>query len=108
MKILDSFGKQLDAAASPGEPMNPYESPKTPPTPQPRPESTGPYGRAILVALGQQLPLIVLAALLVDGGQSLKALAGLLVISWFATLAVMVMRPDRPTKFHLFAVKYSF
>jgi len=88
--------------------MNPYESPKTPPTPQPTPESTGPYGRAILVALGQQLPLVFLAALLLDGGQSLKALAGLLMISWFATLAVMLMRPDRPTKFYLFAVKHRF
>lgn len=90
---------------------NPYESPLAPATSTPSP-SSGPnhqtHGRAITVALVQQIVIIVLAALVLDGGVILRAVAAALAISWIVSLAVLSLHRKAATLFSLAIVKYGF
>ena len=66
------------------------------------------YGRAIIVAMVQQAIVLVLAALMLDGGRLLRAFAGALIASWAVTLLVMLRYPERPTPLGAVVVKYGF
>jgi hypothetical protein len=66
------------------------------------------FSRAILVALVQQAVLLVLAALMLDGGLLLRAFAGALAASWIVSLAVMLMNRRQPTSLAIAIVKYGF
>ena len=65
-------------------------------------------GRAIVVALAQQAFILVLAALVLDGGRLLRIVAGALILSWLVSLAVMLWYRDHHTSFSISIVKYGF
>lgn len=75
---------------------------------QPSPDSPARHSHAIVVAITQQTPLFVLAALLLDGGYALRFCAIAAVVSWVATLLIMLRRPRHPTNVDLAIVTYGF
>jgi hypothetical protein len=95
--------------------VNPYQSPVAPPGPdgspppgRPRPSSFGGYGEAIVVALVQQGIVLLLAALMLDFGYTLRLCTVAAAAAWSCVLVVMLLRPTAPTTLYLIIVKYSF
>lgn len=85
---------------------NPYESPKSDPHRAGGKPDT--YGRAIVVALVQQVFILSLAALMLDEGRLLHVLSGALIVSWLVSLMVMLRWRDHPTPLSTTVVKYGF
>ena len=65
-------------------------------------------GRAIVVALVQQAFILMLAALVLDGGRLLSAVSGVLILSWLVSLIVMIRYKEHPTPVSIAIVKYGF
>lgn len=61
-----------------------------------------------MIALVQQAVILVLAALVLDGGRLLRLVAGALVLSWLVSLTVMLWYREHHTPFSISIVKYGF
>jgi hypothetical protein len=75
---------------------NPYESPRA--TPSGVKPEVATHGRAIMVALAQQVFVLILGALTLDGGRLLRAICVGLIVSWLASLAVLLWHRQCPTR----------
>ena len=95
--------------------INPYESPKSdtradgslPDEPPPQPDART-YGRAIVLAAAQQVVVLALASLVLDGGRSLRACVTAAGLSWICALLPMLRHSKQPTRLDLVIVKYGF
>jgi hypothetical protein len=94
--------------------VNPYQSPKSKTTPadslsdaKSRPSSGREYGRAIVVAMVQQVVVLVLAALVLDGGRTLKLMIIAAIGSWVFPLLVMLRRPRSLTRADILIIKHG-
>ena len=65
------------------------------------------YDRAIKFAVVEQLVMGVLAALLLDGGQTARAMAWFVAAFWFVFAMIAVRRPFRPTAADLAIIKWG-
>jgi hypothetical protein len=104
---------------------NPYQAPKSN-SPEPSasrhqsfrltPVSTQPdanativtFREAIVFALVQQLPLLLLSAMLLDGGSVLKRVTIAAVAFWILTLLVMIRRNRNMLDSDMLAVKWGY
>ncbi len=51
---------------------------------------------------------MILAALLLDGGVTLRFCAAAALPSWLCTLVIILRRPQQPTNFDLAIIRYGF
>lgn len=65
-------------------------------------------GMAILVALGQQVVLLGMSSLVLDGGVLFRTFAGVFAVSWVISLCVMLVRRDRTGWWELAIIEYGF
>ena len=61
-----------------------------------------------MVTLVQQAFILMLAALVLDGGRLLRAVSGVLILSWLVSLIVMIRYKEHPTPVSIAIVKYGF
>jgi len=97
--------------------VNPYQSPeenaKTPASPNRGPESrTRWHARpqhtvAIFTGLVQQGICLLIAALVLDQGETLQLTLLGVIACWIATLIIMIRRPQNPTNLDMFVIKYG-
>jgi hypothetical protein len=94
--------------------VNPYESPKSQGAPadspsdaQTRPSSGPECRRAVGAAIVQQAVVLVLAALVLDGGRTLVLMIIAAIGSWVFTLIVILRRPRSPTRGDILIIKYG-
>ena len=66
------------------------------------------YSHAITVALAQHAVVLILAALVLDGGHMLRICTIAALASWLCTLVIMLRRRKQPTRFDLGLVRYGF
>jgi hypothetical protein len=66
------------------------------------------YLHAITLAVAQQAVVLILAALILDGGHLLRVSVIAAIASWICTALVILRRPKQPTKLDLAIVKYGF
>ena len=66
------------------------------------------YFEPIKTAVAQQAIVLILASLILDGGQILRLCSVPAMASWICTLLVMLRRPTSPTKLDLAIVKFGF
>ena len=64
--------------------------------------------RGIVLALIQQAFILLLAAMVLDGGQLLREVSGAFAVSWAISLVVMLWYRDRPTRWSIAVVKFGF
>ena len=86
--------------------MNPYESPSS--AAQEAGSKPTTYRRAITVAVVQQALVLFLAALVLDGGRTLRLVSTALLISFFVSLAIMLRWRDYPPALGAAVIKYGF
>jgi hypothetical protein len=66
------------------------------------------FSHAIVIALAQQVPVLILAALILDGGLILRFCGIAAIAAWVFTLTILLRRPKEPTNIDLAVIKYSF
>jgi ABC-type uncharacterized transport system permease subunit len=66
------------------------------------------HSRAITVAVVQQGFVLILAALILDGGVTLRFCAAAAIASWVCALVIILRRPQQPTNFDLAIIRYGF
>jgi len=67
-----------------------------------------PYKAAIKLALAQQIPILVLGASILDGGDIFSICLKPVIAFWVAVWFIRHRRPQTPTKFDLFAIRWSY
>ena len=75
---------------------------------EPPSTAKGKYFRAIGVAVAQQAPILILAALMLDGGRILRICTIAAIASWICTLMILLRRPKQPTNCDIAIVNYGF
>jgi hypothetical protein len=87
--------------------MNPYQPPQADNAP-PRTESTrDPFFSAIKVGAIVQLVLLVLTALVLDGGQLNRLCVVAIIGYWVGVAVVMIRRRTSPTRVDLLFLRYG-
>jgi hypothetical protein len=71
-------------------------------------QSTQAYRLAIRVALLQQIPILVLTSLMLDGGRALRIWGIVLLAHWLAVLLIVMRRAERPAPSDLAMIRYGF
>lgn len=66
------------------------------------------FGEALVFALVEQLPLLLLAALLLDGGMIFKQVGVTSLVFWIMVLMIMIRRGEDVTKMDILIVKWGF
>ena len=65
------------------------------------------YGQAIWFAIKQQAILAILAALVLDMGQTAAALAAIIIGYWVGAAVIVARRPMSPSKVDLIFVRWG-
>jgi hypothetical protein len=84
-------------AARPGDPV----------AKEPAERAIQAYRPAIRFALLQQIPILILTALMLDGGRALRYWGIVMLAHWLAVLLIVVRRPARPTPGDLAVIRYG-
>ena len=95
---------------------NPYESSNADPAESSTPESSTPgasdrvgtFRDAIVFTLVQQLPLLLLSAMILDGGLVFKRVAIASLAFWILTLIIMLRRGRNIAKSDLLFIKWGY
>jgi hypothetical protein len=66
------------------------------------------YGEPIKAAIAQQVVILFLAALVLDGGVMLRIATVAVAGSWAFSIVIMAHRPTSPTPTDVQIVKYGF
>ncbi len=66
------------------------------------------YRPAIRIALLQEIPLLALASLILDGGGMFRVLSVAVLSHWAAILFILGRRPRSPTRLDLALIRFGF
>lgn len=75
---------------------------------RPSTENAEAHSQAIVFAAVQQAIVLLLAALILDGGYILRICTIAAIASWVATLVIIVRRSKHPSAVDLAIVRYGF